>query len=378
MEKEDFYQLLGVAKDASNDELKKSYRKLAMKYHPDRNPNDEAAAAQFRSISEAYEVLSDPQKRAAYDQFGHAAFEQGGGRQGRGGAGGFHDIGDIFEEFFGGGGMGGARGRAQQNRGSDQRYDLNITLEEAFRGKSVEIRVPSVVACDDCDGSGAQEGSKKTTCKTCNGHGKVRASQGFFTIERPCHACQGQGQVIEKPCKSCHGQGRVRKNRNLAVDIPAGVDDGSKIRLSGEGEAGFQGGNAGDLYIFLSVLPHKFFERRDRDIFCKIPVSMIDAALGGELDVPILDGTKARIKIPSGTQTGKRFRLRGKGMSILRSQNRGDMFVEVEVEVPVNLTQAQKECLEQFKEAGGSDDKHSPLREKFVNKVKEFWSDLTD
>ncbi len=381
MAKQDFYQTLGVDKGASGDALKKAYRGLAMKYHPDRNPGDEAAAEKFREISEAYEILSDEQKRAAYDRYGHAAFDQmggGGGRRGGGFAGeDFQDIGDIFEQFFGGG-MGGGRRRGANNRGSDQRYNLDITLEDAFRGKSVEIRVPGVVSCDSCHGSGAEEGSKKITCSACGGRGKTRMSQGFFTVERTCGQCQGRGEVIEKPCRSCNGQGRVRKTRTLSVDIPRGVDDGTRIRLTGEGEAGVQGGSAGDLYIFISLAPHRFFSRQDQDIFCSIPVSMIDAALGGELDVPIVDGSKARIKIPAGTQAGKQFRLRGKGMPIVHSQNRGDMYVELEVEVPVNLTQAQKDCLEKFREEGGSDDRHSPVRERFFNKVKEFWNSFTD
>lgn len=375
MAKQDFYEILGVSKAATADEIKKSYRQLAMKFHPDRNQGDDAAADKFRNLSEAYEVLSDLQKRAAYDQFGHAAFDNnGGGRARQSQAGGFHDIGDIFEEFFGGQ-MGGGRRSAGANRGSDQRYNLDITLDDAFKGKSVEIRVPGVVSCGTCTGSGAAEGSKPVTCSTCGGHGKVRISQGFFTVERACHVCKGRGQVVDKPCKDCGGQGRVRKVRTLAVDIPKGVDDGTRIRLSNEGEAGIQGGPPGDLYIFLTVTPHHFFERREKDIYAKIPVPMIDLILGGELDVPILDGTKARIRIPAGTQPGKQFRLRQKGMTIIRSSNRGDMVIEIEAETPINLTTSQKELLEQFRSDGGSEAKHLPLREKFFNRMKEFWQD---
>ena len=374
MAKTDYYSTLGVERSANEEALKKAYRKLAMQYHPDRNPGDKAAEDKFKEVSEAYEILSDSQKRAAYDRYGHAAFE--GGRQaGGGGGGGFGDINDIFEEFFGQS-MGGRRGGAR--RGGDQRYNLSISLEDAFHGKTVELRVPGVGTCGSCKGSGAADGSRPAPCRTCNGQGRIRASRGFFSIERTCPTCQGEGQTIQNPCKTCSGQGRVRKERDLAVDIPVGIDDNARIRLHGEGEAGVRGNPAGDLYIFVSIEPHEFFERQERNLACAAPVSMISAALGGEIEVPTIEGTRARIKIPPGTQTGRQFRLRGKGMPPLRGGTRGDMYIEVQVETPVNLTAAQREILENFESAGGGGDTHSPTAGGFFSRVRKFFSDQPD
>ncbi len=379
MANRDYYDILGVSRSASDDEIKKAYRKAAMQYHPDRNPGDTSAETRFKEVNEAYDVLKDPQKRAAYDRFGHAAFEQGG----HPGAGGF-DMGgggfaDIFDEMFGdfmGGGGGRARTRRGPTRGADLRYNMEVTLEEAFHGKKATIRVPTSVQCEACDGSGAQGGAQPSTCPTCHGQGAVRASQGFFTIERTCPTCQGQGKVIENPCSACGGAGRVRKDRSLQVTIPAGVEDGTRIRLSGEGEAGMRGAPPGDLYIFLTVKPHDLFHRDGANLYCRVPIPMTTAALGGQVEVPTVEGTRARITVSPGAQTGDQFRLRNKGMSILRSKNRGDMYVEVRVETPVNLTKDQKELLEKFHKAGG--DKTSPESEGFFRKVRELWEDLKD
>lgn len=384
MAKQDFYELLGVSKGADGDEIKKAYRKLAMKHHPDRNPDDKVAEQNFKDANEAYEVLKDDEKRAAYDRFGHAAFEQGGPGGFGGGPGGFGGgegfgggFSDIFEEMFGGGGRGHG-GQEQSGRGSDLRFNMDITLEEAFNGKSSEIRVPSSVGCDSCDGSGATKGSKPVNCSTCAGHGRIRSQQGFFTVERTCPSCHGQGSVIKDPCRNCSGTGRVHKEKTLSVTIPPGVEEGTRIRLSGEGEAGLRGAPAGDLYIFLSVKSHRIFQREGANIYVRVPVPMTTASLGGSVEVPAVDGSRARINIPTGTQSGQQFRLRSKGMSVLRSTSRGDMFVELSVETPVNLTKRQKELMEEFRSAGGDENKHSPQSEGFFSKVKELWEDLKD
>ena len=379
MAKQDYYEQLGVGRKASADEIKKAYRKLAMQFHPDRNPDNPEAEAKFKELSEAYDVLRDDQKRAAYDQFGHAAFEHGmGGGGGRGGASAFDfasSFSDIFEDLFGDF-VGGGRARAQ-TRGADLRYNMEIDLEEAYKGKKATIHVPTSVPCDACHGSGSEGDAAPTTCSMCRGHGKVRAQQGFFTIERTCPTCQGMGHVVENPCKPCGGSGRVRREKSLAVNIPAGVEDGTRIRLSGEGEAGLRNGPAGDLYIFLSVTPHRFFEREGLNIFCRVPISMATAALGGDIEVPTLDGTRARMAIPSGTQTGKQFRLKGKGMPAVRGPGKGDLYIQTLVETPVNLTKRQKELLKEFEDAG-SGKSHSPESEGFFAKVKELWEDLKE
>jgi len=375
MAKQDYYALLGVPKGASADELKKAYRKLAMQYHPDRNPGDKEAEQKFKDINEAYDVLKDDQKRAAYDRFGHAAFEQG--RGGGGGFGGF-DFGsgfaDIFDEMFGDF-MGGRR--QSSGRGSDLKYDLEISLEEAFKGSQATIRVPTLGACDACKGSGAEGASQPTACPTCNGSGNVRATQGFFTIQRTCPTCHGQGRVIKDPCKVCSGAGRVRRDKTLQVNIPAGVEDGTRIRLAGEGEAGMRGASPGDLYIFISVAPHRMFQRDGANLHCRVPIPMTTAALGGTIEVPTIDGTRARLQVPEGTQSGAQFRLKGKGMSVLRSPARGDMYVEILVETPVNLNKKQQELLREFEKAGG-DSVTSPQSSGFFAKVKELWEDLRD
>lgn len=382
MAKQDYYQQLGVQKGASADELKKAYRKMAMQYHPDRNPNDKAAEQKFKEVNEAYDVLKDDEKRAAYDRFGHAAFEGGGGGGGRAGGfdfnfgGGFADIFDeMFGEFMGGGG--GRRGGQQAARGADLRYNMQITLEETYSGKQAQIRVPSSEGCESCGGSGAEKGSKPVTCPTCKGQGKVRAQQGFFTIERTCPSCHGNGRIIEKPCGNCGGSGRVRKEKTLSVNIPAGVEDGVRIRLAGEGEAGLRGAQAGDLYIFLSIAAHRLFQRDGANIFCRVPIPMTTAALGGAIEVPTVDGGRARVTIPAGTQSGHQFRLKGKGMPVMRSQARGDMYIQATVETPVHLTKKQRDLLEEF-DRGGSRSKHSPESDGFFSKVKEFWDDLRD
>lgn len=374
MAKTDYYQLLGVGKDADDASIKRAFRKMAMKYHPDQNPDNAEAEKKFKEINEAYEVLKDPQKRSAYDQYGHAAFEQGGpgggGFQG-GDFGGFGDVfEDLFSEFMGGGGRG-RRGNGP-SRGSDLRYNLTISLEDAFHGRKMSIRVPGSVACDSCHGNGSADGSKPVNCPTCQGAGKVRAQQGFFTIERTCPTCQGQGQTVKNPCRSCRGQGRVNKERSLSVTIPKGVESGQRIRLAGEGEAGMRGGAAGDLYIFLDIEPHTLFGRDGQDLYCEVPVPMTTAALGGSVEIPSLDGTKGKITIPAGTQTGKKFRLRGKGMPILRQTRMGDLYVAVRVETPVNLTTKQRELLQEFAHVGSN---NSPEHQGFFDRVREFFTD---
>lgn len=376
MSKRDFYEILGIAKGANAEELKKAYRKLAMQFHPDRNPGDASAEEKFREVNEAYDVLKDEQKRAAYDRFGHAAFEQG--RSG-GGPGDFHfgaGFADIFDEMFGefmGGRRGGGGGAA---RGSDLRYNMEITLEEAFAGKSVEIEIPSAVACDSCNGTGGANGAAPVECGTCRGMGKVRATQGFFTIERTCPTCQGAGKTIKTPCRSCGGSGRQKRDKTLSVTVPPGVEDGTRIRLAGEGEPGMRGAPSGDLYIFLSVQPHRLFQREGANIHCRVPLTMVNAALGGSIEVPTIDGSRARLSIPAGTQSGHQFRLRGKGMSVLRSPARGDMFVEAVVETPVNLSKRQEELLREFDGEDGGET--SPQSTGFFAKVRELWEDLKD
>ncbi|HYM71346.1 MAG TPA: molecular chaperone DnaJ [Stellaceae bacterium] len=376
MAKQDYYDTLGVAKSASADDLKRAYRKLAMQYHPDRNSGDKTAEQKFKDVNEAYDILKDDQKRAAYDRFGHAAFEQG-GAGGAGGFGGFSGgFADIFEEMFGA--MGGGRRDAGGARsGSDLRYNLEIPIEEAFKGKQTTIRVNTFVQCEPCRGSGAEPGSSPVTCRTCQGHGRVRAQQGFFTIERTCPTCQGAGTVIEKPCRSCGGQGRVRREKTLSVNIPPGVEDGTRIRLAGEGEVGLHGAQAGDLYIFISISQHSLFQRDGANIYCRVPIPFTTAALGGAIEVPTVEGNRTRVTVPAGTQSGHRFRLKGKGMTVLRSPLRGDMYVQAVVETPVNLTKRQQELLREF-EKEGENRKTNPESEGFFARVKEFFEDLRD
>ncbi|MEZ7863847.1 MAG: molecular chaperone DnaJ [Rhodospirillales bacterium] len=380
MAKNDFYETLGVERGAGDDELKKAYRKLAMKYHPDRNPDDAKAEKSFKDVNEAYEILKDAEKRAAYDRFGHAAFEQGGAGGGRGGASGFGGgFSDIFDEMFGdfGGGRGGRGGRAPAGNGSDLRFNMEVSLEDAYNGKQTEIRVPTSAPCDTCDGSGGEGGAAPSTCGSCQGHGRVRAQQGFFTVERTCPTCQGTGELIKHPCKVCAGDGRVHKEKTLSVNIPAGVEEGTRIRLSGEGEAGLRGAQAGDLYIFLSIKSHRIFQRDGADIHCRVPIPMTKATLGGTIEVPTVEGKMARVTIPSGTPTGHQFRLRDKGMTILRSKARGDMFIQAFVETPVNLTKRQKELLKEFGDES-PEDTTSPQSHGFFSKVKEIWEDLKE
>ena len=378
MAKDDYYDLLGASRDTSDEELKKAYRKLAMKYHPDRNPDDQAAEQKFKEVSEAYHVLSDKEKRAAYDRFGHAAFDGPGAGPGGGGFEFSSSFADVFDDLFGEF-MGGARrgGRRQPARGADLRYNMELSLEDAFGGKQATIRVPGTVACESCKGAGARAGTRPSACGTCGGSGKVRAQQSLFTIERTCPTCQGAGQVIADPCPSCRGAGRVQKEKSLAVNIPAGVEDGTRIRLAGEGEAGGRGAPPGDLYIFLSVAPHRIFQRDAMHIHCRVPISMTTAALGGSVEVPTVGGSRARVTVPAGTQPGHQFRLRGKGMPALRGAGHGDMYIEVAVETPVNLSKRQKELLKQFDQQGGSRPT-SPEAEGFFAKVKELWGDLKD
>ena len=378
MAKQDYYDTLGVSRGAGDAALKTAYRKLAMQHHPDRNPDDAAAERKFKDINEAYGVLRDADKRAAYDRFGHAAFENGGGPQGADGADFNFGTGfaDIFDEMFGEFMGGGAR-RGGTRRGSDLRFNMEISLEEAFQGKTAEIRVPTSVGCEVCAGTGAAKGSSPVVCGSCQGRGRVRAQQGFFTIERTCPTCHGVGRVIERPCTACTGAGRVQKDKTLKVNIPSGVEDGTRIRLNGEGEAGVRGAQPGDLYIFLSVQAHRLFQRDGAHIYCRVPIPMTTASLGGGIEVPTIDGNRARVTLPAGTQNGRRFRLKGKGMRILRSNARGDMYVEVTVETPVNLTKRQKDLLEEF-ETAGKGRRTSPESEGFFARVKEFWEELTE
>jgi molecular chaperone DnaJ len=380
MSKRDYYEVLGVSKNASEAELKKSYRRLAMKYHPDRNTGDKAGEAEqkFKEIKEAYEILSDAQKRASYDQFGHAGVDPsmgGGGPGGFGGGGSFSDIfGDVFGDIFGGGR--GGPGGPRVHRGADLRYNLQLTLEEAVAGTSVKIRVPSMVKCNVCNGSGAKKGTSPKTCDTCGGHGQVRMQQGFFSVQQTCPTCHGKGTVIQDPCQACHGVGRVEQHKTLSVKVPAGVDNGDRIRLAGEGEAGENGGPPGDLYVQVYIKEHEIFTREDNHLFCDVPISFTTAALGGELEVPTLDG-KVKLKIPVGTQTGKMFRMRGKGVKPVRGGPVGDLICRVLVETPVNLTEQQKELFRQLEQSiQGQGEKHSPQSTSWLGGVKKFFGDM--
>jgi molecular chaperone DnaJ len=373
MAKRCYYQTLEIDRTASDGDIKAAFRKQAMQCHPDRHPSDKMAEHRFKEINEAYEVLKDPDKRAAYDRFGHAAFEHGMG----GGAAGFGaDFGTTFSDLFEGiFGMSAGRGRSSgRERGADLRYNMEITLQEAFTGKNAQIRIPTPVTCEACSGSGAKAGTKPKTCPMCGGHGRVRHAQGFFTLERTCPNCHGRGQSIDTPCASCGGSGRVTRERTLAVNIPAGVEDGTRIRLAGEGEAGVRGGPPGDLYIFLSIGGHPFFQRDGADLHCRVPVSMVTAALGGEFEVPTIDGGKTKVKVPEGTQSGRRFRLGGKGMPVLRSRQSGDMYVQVVVETPQQLTKKQQELLAEFERLSSSETQ--PESSGFLGKVKEFLDGL--
>jgi molecular chaperone DnaJ len=380
MAKRDYYEVLGTQKGADADAIKKAYRKKAKELHPDRNKDNPKAEEQFKEVNEAYDCLKDPDKKAAYDRFGHAAFE--GGMGGGGGPRGAHQgdfasaFSDVFDDLFGDfmnqrGGGGGGRQRAV--RGSDLRYNLRVTLEEAHGGLQKTIQVPTAVACGSCNGSGAEGGSEPATCPTCSGMGKVRAQQGFFTVERTCPTCSGAGQIIKNPCKSCGGQGRVERDRSLSVNIPAGVETGTRIRLGGEGEAGMRGGPAGDLYIFIEVEPHKIFERDGPNLYCRVPVSMTTAAMGGDIEVPTIDGGRSRVKIPEGSQSGRQMRLRGKGMPALRGSGSGDMMIELAVETPVNLTARQKELLREFEDLS---EENSPENKDFLKSVRNFWDSM--
>jgi molecular chaperone DnaJ len=373
MSKRDYYEILGVSRTASEAELKAAFRKLAMQHHPDRNPGDEECEHRFKELNEAYDVLKDGDKRAAYDRFGHAAFEHGGVGGGHGfGADFASTFADIFDDLFG---MGGRRGRPSgRERGADLRYNMEISLEEAFTGRTAQVRIPTSVTCEACSGTGAKTGTRPRACPTCGGHGRVRHAQGFFTLERTCPACHGRGQVIEDPCPSCSGSGRVTRERTLSVNIPAGVEDGTRIRLAGEGEAGVRGGPAGDLYIFLSITSHQFFQRDGADLHCRVPVSMVTAALGGAFDVPTIDGGKTKVKVPEGTQSGRRFRLQGKGMPVLRSKQMGDMYVQVIVETPQKLSKRQKDLLAEFEKIS-SRETH-PESAGFFTRVKDFFDGL--
>jgi len=374
MAKRDYYETLGLSKAAGDQDIKNAFRKLAKEYHPDCNPGDHEAEQRFKEVNEAYEALKDPQRRAAYDRFGHAAFDGNG--MGPGGPHGFGSdfsasMSDIFDDLFGEFMGGRRRPRSGRERGADLSYNMEILLSEAYSGKIAQIRVPTSVTCETCAGTGAEPGSSPIPCPVCNGFGKIRASQGFFTIERTCPNCHGRGEIIENPCKDCSGSGRVTRERTLSVSIPAGVEDGTRIRLAGEGEAGLRGGPAGDLYIFLSVSPHELFQRDGSDLFCKVPITIATAALGGQVEVPTIDGGRARVKIPEGTETGRQFRLKSKGMPILRSTLTGDLYVQVEVETPQNLTRKQKELLKEFEKA--STDTTNPGQSGFTQRVKDFW-----
>ena len=380
MAKRDFYDILGVPKGTSAEDLKKAYRAKAKELHPDRNTTDPNAESQFKEVNEAYDVLKDADKKAAYDRFGHAAFEGGmggGGQRGAAGGGDFSSaFSDVFEDLFGdfmGRSGGGGAGRNRAQRGSDLRYNLRINLEDSFKGVQKTITVPSSVACDTCRGTGAEGGSEPVTCPTCSGMGKVRAQQGFFTVERACPTCNGQGQIIKNPCKACTGAGRIERERSLSVNIPAGVETGTRIRLASEGEAGMRGGPAGDLYIFIEVKDHPIFQRDGVNLFCRVPVSIASAALGGEVEVPTIDGGKSRVKVPAGAQTGKQMRLRAKGMPALRGGGVGDMLIELAVETPVNLTSRQRELLREFEALSAE---NNPEGSTFFTKVKGFWDGM--
>ena len=383
MAKRDFYDVLGLARGASAEEIKKAYRQKARALHPDSNPDDPQADARFKEVNEAYDALKDPEKKAAYDRFGHAAFDGGMGSSGQRGAGRAHGGGpdfasafsDVFEDLFGdfmGGGRPGARGRA--SRGSDLRYNLAISLEEAFAGAQKTVGITTLATCDACSGTGAEGGAEPVSCPTCGGMGKVRAQQGFFTVERSCPTCGGLGQIVKNPCKACAGAGRVEKARSLSVDIPAGVETGTRMRLAGKGEAGMRGGPAGDLYIFIEVKEHQIFQREGENLFCRVPVSIATAALGGDVEVPTIDGGRSRVKVPAGSQTGRQMRLRGKGMPALRGGPVGDMLIELAVETPVNLTARQKELLREFEAL--SETTNTPEGSSFFDKVRSFWDGM--
>ena len=372
MAKRDYYEVLGVNKSASADQIKSAYRKLAVKYHPDKNKGDKGAEEKFKEASEAYHVLSNSERKQNYDNFGHAAFENGGG--GRSGFGNFdfsNHFSDIFEDFFGEGFGGGRRSRRSNNRGSDLRYDLSISLEEAFSGKKQDIKFSTSEKCGTCSGSGSKPGHQAGACSMCGGHGQVRSSQGFFTVQQTCPQCAGAGEEITHPCSSCNGQGKKQASKRLSVNIPKGVDDGTRIRLSGKGEAGSRGGSSGDLYLFINVHSHDLFKRSDENLFFECPVSIADAALGTSIEIPTIDGGKAKIKIPAGTQSGKQFRLRGKGMPYMRGSDFGDLYVQVNTEVPISLNKEQKELLEKFREI--ENEKSNPSIKKFFQKAKSFW-----
>ncbi|MGI9366951.1 MAG: molecular chaperone DnaJ [Rhizobiaceae bacterium] len=376
MSKADYYETLGVSRDADEKALKSAFRKQAMKYHPDRNPDSAEAEAKFKEIGEAYEALKDPQKRAAYDRFGHAAFENGGGGARGPFGGGGSGMSDIFEDIFGEMMGGGRRSAGGRSRGADLRYNMEISLEEAFVGKTAEIEIPTAVTCEKCDGSGAKPGTHPSTCGTCGGVGQVRASQGFFSIQRTCPTCQGRGEVISDPCTSCSGTGTTDENKTLSVNVPAGIEDGTRIRLAGEGEAGGHGGPQGDLYIFLSIKPHEFFQRDGADIYCRVPISMTTAALGGQFEVGTVDGGKTRVKVPEGTQNGKQFRLRSKGMPVMRSSQMGDMYIQVAIETPSNLSKRQRELLTEFEQL--SSEANSPESTGFFSRMKGFFDGLAE
>jgi molecular chaperone DnaJ len=374
MAKQCFYEVLGVERTANIADIKSAYRRLAKKFHPDCNPDDHDAEMRFKEVNEAYDVLKDDDKRAAYDRFGHAAFEHGG----NGAAGGFDftsNFADVFDDLFGEF-MGGSRRQSGPRRGANLQFNLEISLEDAYNGKRATIKVPTTVACEACHGSGAKPGTKPATCSACNGHGKIRQSQGFFTIERTCPVCMGNGQVIGDPCRDCSGQGLVRKEKTLDVEIPKGVEDGTRIRLADEGEAGPHGAPSGDLYIFLSVKPHPLFRREGPHVQCRVPISMVTAALGGQIEIPTLDGGRARLNIPEGTQTGRQFRLAGKGMPVLRSRSHGDMMIQTFVETPVKLTKKQKDLMAEFAKHEGEDT--NPESTGFFKKVKELWGGLKE
>ncbi|MBG3013344.1 molecular chaperone DnaJ [Proteus faecis] len=378
MAKRDFYEVLGLSKTADEKEIKRAYKRLAMKYHPDRNQGDKESEIKFKEIKEAYEILSDAQKRAAYDQYGHAAFEQGGfGGQGGGGFGGGADFGDIFGDVFGDI-FGGGRRQQRAARGSDLQYNMDLTLEEAVRGVTKEIRIPTLETCDKCHGSGAKEGTSAETCSTCHGAGQVHLRQGFFTVQQACPTCHGRGKVIKEPCSKCHGDGRVERSKTLSVKIPAGVDTGDRIRLSGEGEAGENGAPSGDLYVQVHVRQHHIFERDGNNLYCEVPINFAIAALGGEIEVPTLDG-RVKLKIPAETQTGKMFRMKGKGVKSVRSSSIGDLMCRVVVETPVKLNEKQKELIQQLGESfgGKSGEKNTPRSKSFLDGVKKFFDDLT-
>ena len=373
MAKKDYYEILGVDKSCDDKTLKSAFRKLAKEYHPDQNAGKPEAEAKFKEISEAYERLKNPESRAAYDRYGHAAFDGGSGRGNYSGGfdGNFSSaFSDIFNDFFGDF-SNSTRSRETSNRGSDLRYNLEITLEEAYSGKSDTINVPMNTECTSCKGNGGENGEAPIVCPNCQGSGKTRASQGFFMIERSCTSCNGSGQIVVNPCKSCGGQGRVKKPKKLSINVPAGVEDGNRIRLSGQGEAGLRGGRTGDLYIFVSIKPHKFFQRDGSDLYCNVPVSMATAALGGQIDIPTIDGSKLSVSIPEGSQNNKHLRLRGKGMPILRQKNFGDLHLQISVETPVNLSKKQKQLLEEFQKI--SNEKNNPVSDGFFKKLRDLW-----